>query len=98
MIPDYVNGTFELFGTLFILLSVRQLWLEKLVRGVSYWHIGFFTAWGFWNLFYYPHLGQWWSFVGGMALVWANAIYLTQIIYYTRTERRRFYNEPKDYA
>ena len=51
---DSVNGAFELCGGFFILLSVRQLYLDKQVKGVSLSHVGFFTLWGAWNLVYYP--------------------------------------------
>jgi hypothetical protein len=94
---DAVNGVFETLGALFILLSVRKLYNEKLVRGVSYWHISFFMVWGFWNLFYYPALGQVWSFLGGALLVVTNVVYVGQLIYYTQTENRRFYLQPRDY-
>ncbi len=85
--PDIVNGLFELFGAPFILLSVIKLYRQKKVRGVSWAAAGFFTCWGYWNLFYYPHLGQWCSFVGGVALVIVNTIWLCQLIYYTITEK-----------
>jgi len=44
----------------------------------------FFTSWGMWNLFYYPHLGQWYSFAGGVFIVSVNTFWLGQIIYYRR--------------
>ena len=84
---DLINGIFETLGALFIMLSVYKLAKEKLVRGVSYWHISFFMVWGFWNLFYYPALGQWYSVVGGAVLVAANVVYVGQLIYYTYNER-----------
>lgn len=82
MWPDVVNGLYEMMGAPFILLSVWNLYKQKRVRGVSWVHVGFFTTWGFWNLFYYPYLGQWWSFVGGIAIAIANTIWLCQMIYY----------------
>ena len=62
--PDLINGTFEASGSLFILRSIFLLHKQKLVRGVSLIHVAFFMAWGWWNLYYYPHLGQWLSFWG----------------------------------
>lgn len=82
--PDLVNGLYELFGAPFVVLSIVNLAKAKRVHGVSWLHVGFFTSWGFWNLFYYPHLGQWFSFCGGVAIVIANSIWLAQLIYYTR--------------
>jgi len=85
---DLINGGFELAGGAFITLSVVKLWREKRVRGVSYVHAAFFSSWGFWNLYYYPSLDQWASFVGGVGIVTMNTIWLAQLIYYTWRERR----------
>jgi len=85
---DVLNGIFELAGGLFILLSIFKLHREKKVRGVSYIHVGYFTAWGYWNIYYYPYLDQWLSFVGCLAVVTINSFWLGQIIYYTIMEKR----------
>lgn len=66
---DLFNGLFEAVGAVFVWLDVRQLYRDKIVRGV-YWPARvFFAAWGLWNLYYYPSLQQIWSFTGGIALV-----------------------------
>lgn len=85
--PDIVNGLYEFLGAPFIVLSILRLAKDKKVHGVSWVHVGFFTSWGFWNLFYYPHLGQWCSFAGGVAIVVANSFWLGQLIYYKRMAR-----------
>ena len=87
MSPDLFNGIFELLGAPFIFLSIIKLYKEKKVHGVSSMHVLFFTSWGFWNLFYYPHLDQWASFFGGVALVIVNLVWLGQIAYYMFLER-----------
>ena len=87
--PDLFNGVFEFCGAGFILLSVARLYREKVVRGVSWVHVAFFSAWGFWNLFYYPHLGQWISFAGGIGIVGTNTFWLCQLLYYSRKEQLR---------
>ena len=79
-----VNGAFETAGGLFILLSVRRLLRDKKVRGVSMLPVIFFTAWGFWNLAYYPSLGQWWSFAGGIGIVLANTVWLGLMFLYRK--------------
>lgn len=86
--PDMVNGTWELFGAPFILLSIIKLYKDKKVKGVSWVHAGFFAIWGYWNLFYYPHLDQWWSFFGGMATTITNTVWISQLIYYTRKGKK----------
>ncbi|KKM10365.1 hypothetical protein LCGC14_1721930 [marine sediment metagenome] len=89
MWPDIVNGIFELFGAPFICLSILYLHKQKSVKGVSWIHVFFFTMWGYWNLFYYPHLEQWYSFFGGIAIVIANTIWLYQLLYYLNMNRTR---------
>ncbi len=86
-LPDLINGAFESAGGFFILLSVRKLHHEKKVRGVSWVHAAFFSSWGYWNLFYYPHLDQWLSFWGGAFLVAMNTLWLLQMAYYLRAEK-----------
>jgi hypothetical protein len=81
---DLVNGGFEFFAGFFVLMHCRRLHIDKLVKGVSLVATVFFTSWGIWNLYYYPHLGQWASFYGGLAIVSANALWISMMIYYTR--------------
>lgn len=81
-IPDLINGTFELFGMIFVLLSVKQLYKDKQFKGSHIMTIGYFTAWGCWNIYFYPHLGQSISFVGALGTTLANVTYTCQIIYY----------------
>lgn len=81
MLPDLINGTFEFIGALLICLSIRRLWLDGQVKGVSVVPVTFFASWGFWNLFFYPHLEQWLSFWGGVAMVLANSVWLIQMGY-----------------
>lgn len=81
-IPDIINGLFEVSGSIFVALSIRKTYKDKAVKGVAWITIVYFSAWGYWNLFYYPHLEQWWSFAGGILIVAANTIWAMQIIYY----------------
>ena len=84
---DLVNGGFELLGAPFILMSIIKLHRDKRVRGISWIHILFFSVWGCWNLYYYPHLSQWASFIGGLFLVGMNTIWLIQIVFYSWKEK-----------
>ena len=84
---DLVNGLYEFMGAPFICLSIVKLYKEKKVRGISWVHAGFFASWGYWNLYYYPHLNQWCSFIGGVFIVITNTIWLGQLIYYTKKEK-----------
>lgn len=81
---DIVNGLFESCGGIFILLSCYRLYRDKQMKGVSFLHLIFFTAWGFWNLYFYPQVGAWWSFYGGIGVVTTNSLYLGMMYYYSR--------------
>lgn len=80
--PDLVNGAFELFGGAFNWLNVAALLRDKKLRGVSPLPTIVFTTWGFWNLFYYPHLDQWLSFAGGLVIVTANLVWVVLALKY----------------
>ena len=84
---DLINGAFECAGGFFIWLSVRKLYQDKKVRGVSWPHVAFFSSWGFWNIWFYASLNQWFSWVGGLSLVLMNTFWLGQIVYYLWSER-----------
>ena len=84
-LPDLLNSCFELFGSAFILLSIVKVLKNKSSAGVNWAHPAFFNTWGFWNLFYYPHLEQWLSFIGGVGVVLANTTWVILLIKYRRS-------------
>lgn len=88
-LPDFINGCFELIGGGLSIFNVRTIIRDKQVRGMSLTPLTFITAWGYWNVFYYPHLSQWLSFTGGLVIVSVNTIWLVLAIHYTRKERQR---------
>lgn len=83
-IPDFVNGAFEFLGAFAVWANVVVLSRDKHVRGVSCLTQVFFTLWGIWNIYYYPHLEQWVSFLGGFQLAVANVVWLGLSLYYSR--------------
>ena len=85
---DIINACFELLAGFFVLDHCRVLIKDKKVRGVSLLAIFFFFAWGIWNLYYYPFLNQWASFVGGVSITTANLIYICLLVYYTMKEKK----------
>jgi hypothetical protein len=87
-IADFINGSFECLGGILVALSIRRLWRDKIVRGVSAWPVAFFMTWSLWNLWYYPSLHQWWSFVGGAGVLVSNTIYCVLMFYYLRLEKK----------
>ena len=84
--PDIINALFELLGGFVIILSIRQIVADKQVKGVSWPHVGFFSLWGLWNLYFYPWAGAWFSFAGGMVIVVTNTIWLMLLIKYSRSK------------
>lgn len=89
--PDLINGAFEALGGFAILGHCWRLYKDKQVRGASWFATVFFTAWGVWNLYYYPHLDQWLSFTGGLFIVAANTLWVGLMLYYIRQEKRAEY-------
>jgi len=84
MTPDIMNGTLELGGGLFLLKNVLQLHRDKVTRGVHWAPTAYFAFWGLWNLYYYPHLEQWFSVSGAAFLVSVNLFWFGQMMYYRR--------------
>lgn len=76
MTPDLINGLFEAVGGASVWMHAFAALRAKQIKGVSLWAVIFMTLWGFWNLFYYPHLRQWWSFAGGLVIVTGNIAWL----------------------
>lgn len=76
MFVDYINGLFEFGGAIVTWINSYKIIKDKQVRGV-FWPIWiFYTLWGFWNLYYYPAVNCWWSFVGGIFLVSGNTVWV----------------------
>jgi len=87
MSPDIFNALFELGGSFVLSLNVIRLYQHKVVKGVHYAPTAFFATWGAWNLYYYPYLEQWYSFMAGILLVTVNIIWLGQVYYYYRKRK-----------
>lgn len=85
---DLVNALYEAGAGFAVLLHCFSLYRDKIVRGVSTAATAFFFSWGLWNLYYYPHLDQWASFVGGLFITCANFAWVTMLVYYKTKERR----------
>lgn len=83
-ISDLINGLFELLGGFALWQNVTRIKRDKQCRGVNWQVTMFFFIWGLWNLFYYPSLSQWLSFLGGLNIVAANAFWLYYAVKYRR--------------
>lgn len=84
MIPDAINGLFGFSGSAMIWWNVRALLRDREIKGAHWAPTVLFFLWGIWNLFYYPHLGQWASFAGGCSISLANGAWLFLALRYWR--------------
>lgn len=82
MSSDHFNALFEFISAMLLMINVVRLYKDKKLQGVSIVPTMFFTLWGFWNLYYYPSLNQFWSFVGGIFVVVVNLIWVIMALYY----------------
>ena len=87
-IPDLANGCFEGVAGFMLWFNSRKLYKDKQLKGVHIFPTAFFALWGYWNLFYYPHLNQWVSFAMGINVVLANTVWVALAIYYKKKEKR----------
>lgn len=81
---DIINGGFELVAGFLLWINVWRLYHDKKVRGVAILPTSFFAAWGYWNLYFYPSLNCWYSFIGGALVVLANTVWVGQMVYYRK--------------
>lgn len=85
---DLANGLYETLAGIFLAISCCKLYHDKRIMG---WSIGtqlFFTTWAYWNIFFYAHLNQWISWVGGLFVVFFNSLWTGMAIYYTRKNKK----------
>lgn len=85
---DIINSIFEVIGGIVLWLNIKKLYKDKEFKGVSIAPTAFFMLWGYWNLYYYPSLNQWASFWAGCLLVIANTIWVGQMVYYYRKNKK----------
>ncbi len=85
-LADLGNGLFEAVGGGLLYSNVYRLYKDKMLKGVFWAPTAFFTAWGYWNCFYYPHLNQWFSFTGGLLVVSANSIWVYLALKYRKND------------
>lgn len=89
MTPDQINAALIFIGSLMVFKSCFLVYRDKVVRGVSMLANMYFTGWGMWNVFYFPHLHQFWSFAAEMCICTANILWLFLMLYYKHKEKTR---------
>ena len=80
---DIINASFEFFATWFVLNNCWVVIADAKVAGVSILSTAFFMSWGGWNIYYYPSLGQKFSFYCGIGVLLSNILYVCLLIYYS---------------
>jgi hypothetical protein len=86
-LPDIINGSLELVAASLQTMNVRKLLRDRAVAGV-HWHMtGFYVGWGLWNCYFYPSLGQWFSFAGGVTMTCANIVWVTLAMRFSRAPK-----------
>lgn len=86
MTQDMINAAFEFIGAWMTLRNVLQVRRDKGYAGIYLPAILFFSTWGIWNLYFYPLLGQWLSFIGASCLVAANLAWVMVMLHYGRKQ------------
>jgi len=85
---DLINGLFEASGAFVQSFNLKKTYRDKMVRGIQWQTMVFFTSWGWWNILYYSHIEQPLSFYGGVALTMVNTTWCFLLAYYTIKEQR----------
>lgn len=84
---DIINGVFEFFSGMMVWLNVKDLLRDKTIKGINPYTTIVFTLWGLFNLGYYPHLHQWFSFFGGLVIVVGNTTWIYFMFKYTKRNK-----------
>lgn len=85
--PDLINGLFEFAGALAGFWNVAVILRQRQVKGFAPLAYIYFTAWGVWNIYYYPVLGQWFSLAGTIAITISNGLFAGLAIYFSRRNK-----------
>jgi hypothetical protein len=84
MTPDTVNAIFEGSGALLQWGSTYRIYKDRGYAGIYLPAAALFTLWGYWNLFYYPYLGQMFSFWATIIMVSGNTAWLVLMMFFGR--------------
>jgi hypothetical protein len=82
MTPDIFNGLLEFVCAVMLCLDIRALAQDGDVAGISIGARGFFWCWSIWNLWWYPHLDQWFSFAGAVCVLVPQTLWIYLLVRY----------------
>ena len=80
---DSVNAGFELSCAILLWINVRTLYKDKQIKGIALSPNFLYLAAGVWDLYYYPFLGQWMSFVACLVYTAGFGLWLGMAVWYT---------------
>lgn len=86
---DAANATLEVLWTVVLCLSIRRIALDKVVKGISPWHIALTAFTACWFVLYYAHLQQWWSVLSAAVYCVAVSTWVATILWYARRKEPR---------
>ena len=81
---DVINSMFCVGAGLLVWLNVKKLYTDKLVLGYNWKVQAFFAAFGYWHLYYFFTLEQWFTLFAGCLLTAGNSTWVVMAIYYQR--------------
>ena len=81
---DAINSAILALCSITLWLNVQRLYRDKQIRGVSWMPTLLFAGWGYWDLYYYPHLGQWFSLVSTISITAANTLWVMMALKYRK--------------
>lgn len=87
MNSDLVNGIIEFVGGCFLWLNVWRITKDKDIKGIHWGSVMFWTAFGSWNIYYYPSINQWFSFYGSIFVFLGNTTWVILCFYYKKINK-----------
>ncbi len=88
---DLINGLFEFIGGILFWINIVKLIQDKEVKGIYLPVSLFFVIWSIWNIYYYPNIGQLFSFIGAICLALANTVWIILAFYYKCVDKDDFF-------
>lgn len=82
---DLMTAAFTFGAALFLLLNIRQLLVDKVVKGVNIYTIAYFTTWGYWGIYLFyalPNMAL--TVLASIFLAIAYSVWLGLAIYYKK--------------
>ena len=80
--PDLINALFNVGGVTAVWISILTVMHDKNVAGIHWAMFLYFISWSSWNLIFWSHLKQWYSFIAGVLMVVSEFTYMILLIYY----------------